>query len=96
MSGGKSLQELAGQMRRYPQILVNAVVTTKEGWDSNPVILDEIQKAETVLAGRGRLLIRPSGTEAKIRVMAEGPDSAELQSLTEHLAEVIREQQNKE
>jgi len=90
---GKSLEELAGQMRRYPQVLVNARVETKEGWEQNPVIMDEIEKAEISLAGAGRLLVRPSGTEPVIRVMAEGPDEDELQKLAEALAAVIREQQ---
>jgi len=92
---GKSLQELAGQMERFPQVLVNAEVSTKDGWDTNPVISREIIEAERILAGRGRLLVRPSGTEAKIRVMAEGPDSDELHTLVERLAAVIREQQNR-
>ena len=90
---GKSLSELAGQMVRYPQLLVNAVVSTKEGWDSDPVILAEIKKVEDALAGRGRLLVRPSGTEPKIRVLVEGPDGAELKELAEGLAAIIRERQ---
>lgn len=91
---GKSLEELAGQMSRYPQILVNAVVDTKDGWDSNPAILEAIKETEKILDNRGRLLVRPSGTEAKIRVMAEGPDGAELRELAEKLALLIREQQS--
>ncbi|MCL1805129.1 MAG: phosphoglucosamine mutase [Clostridiales bacterium] len=90
---GSSLEELAGQMERFPQVLVNVAVKTKEGWDENPAILAEIKRAEEALAGSGRLLVRPSGTEAKIRVMAEGPDEGSLQALAEALAAVIREQQ---
>jgi phosphoglucosamine mutase len=90
---GRSLEELAGQMRRYPQVLVNAIVGTKEGWDRDPVILKGIREVEDALAGRGRLLVRPSGTEPKIRVMAEGPDPGELQGYAEKLAEVIRARQ---
>jgi phosphoglucosamine mutase len=89
----KTLEELAGQMKRYPQVIVNATVGTKEGWDEDPVIMDGIRKVEDALAGSGRLLVRPSGTEPKIRVMAEGSDSDELQILAEGLAELIRERQ---
>jgi len=91
---GKPLEELARCMERFPQVMVNAAVESKEGWDRNPVILDAVKKAEEMLAGRGRLLVRPSGTEAKIRVMAEGPDREELQKLAEDLAALIREQQS--
>lgn len=90
---GKTLEELAGQMKRYPQVIANAAVDTKDGWDENPVILKEIRKVEDALKGQGRLLVRPSGTEAKIRVMAEGPDEDGLRKLADDLAEVIRAQQ---
>ena len=90
---GKTLEELAGQMKRYPQIIVNATVETKEGWDGDPVILKEIKRVEDALNGTGRLLVRPSGTEPMIRVMAEGPDSDELRVLAEGLAAVIRDRQ---
>jgi len=90
---GESLEALAGQMERFPQVLVNAAVETREGWDENPVILRAIKEAEDLLADRGRLLVRPSGTESLIRVMAEGPDQDELQELAEKLAGIIKEQQ---
>ena len=90
---GQSLAELASRMACFPQVLVNADVETKEGWDADPQILQAIREAEETLAGRGRLLVRPSGTESKIRVMAEGPDPAELQALAESLAAVILSRQ---
>ena len=92
---GKPLAELASQMERFPQVLVNTPVGTKEGWDADPVIAEAIREAEDVLAGRGRLLVRPSGTEQLIRVMAEGPDAAVLQDLAEKLAAIIRDRQNR-
>jgi phosphoglucosamine mutase len=90
---GRTLAELAAQMERFPQIIVNAPVDTKEGWDVNPAILAAQKEAEAVLAGRGRLLVRPSGTEAKIRVMAEGPEKGELEELAQKLAAVISREQ---
>jgi phosphoglucosamine mutase len=90
---GEPLEALAARMERFPQVLVNTAVATKEGWDSNPVISAAIREVEAALEGRGRLLVRPSGTEQKIRVMAEGPDADELQAMADRLAAVIKEQQ---
>jgi phosphoglucosamine mutase len=90
---GSTLSELSARMTRYPQVLINAVVSTKEGWDKNPVIQDEMQRVEGALGGRGRLLVRASGTEPVIRVLVEGPDEAELIELAESLAAIIRQQQ---
>ncbi|MEL7624171.1 MAG: phosphoglucosamine mutase [Clostridiales bacterium] len=90
---GKSLAELAGQMERFPQVIVNVPVETKEGWETNPAIAAARKEAEEILAGRGRLLVRPSGTEAKIRVMAEGPEKEELEELAQKLAAVISREQ---
>ncbi|MDR1192883.1 MAG: phosphoglucosamine mutase [Peptococcaceae bacterium] len=90
---GKTLAELSGQMRRYPQVLINVPVKTKEGWESNPAIAGSKLAVEEKLAGRGRLLLRPSGTEPLIRVMAEGPDEKELRHLLSGLTEVIGAEQ---
>mgnify|MGYP000996255241 FL=1 len=75
---GKSLSELAGLMTKYPQLLVNVRVLTKAGWETNSAIQDAIREAEEELGGNGRILVRPSGTEPLIRVMAEGPDQDQL------------------
>ena len=90
---GKTLAQLAGQMVQYPQVLVNVPVKTKEGWETNPAIQTAAREVEKALEGSGRLLLRPSGTEALIRVMAEGPDQTVLEELAAGLAEVIRREQ---
>lgn len=87
---GKPLAELAAVMKEYPQILIGVRVKTREGWDANPDVLEAMAQAHRVLQGKGRLLVRPSGTEPIIRIMAEGPDKAELEDLTESIAEAIR------
>ncbi len=56
----------------------------------NPAIKTAVEAAEQKLAGRGRVLLRPSGTEPVIRVMVEGEDGALVQSLTESLADVVK------
>ena len=52
-------------------------------------ITDSIKEADTVLSGRGRILVRPSGTENLIRVMAEGPDENEIRKLVEGIAKIV-------
>jgi len=89
-STGKPLSELADQVLELPQILVNVPVRTKDGWNSIPEIQSVISDAERALAGRGRLVVRPSGTESLIRVMAEGQDESEINELVSRIAEVIR------
>ena len=90
---GKSLSELAGLMTKYPQLLVNVRVLTKAGWESNSSIQDAISEAERELNGNGRILVRPSGTEPLIRVMAEGPDQDQLDELCNRVGDVIRIEQ---
>lgn len=87
---GKRLSELASIMEEYPQLLVNVPVKEREGWDQIPELTNAIADVEAQLAGRGRVNVRPSGTEKLIRVMAEGPDKTEIEKLTGQIADVIR------
>lgn len=90
---GKALSELAGLMTKYPQLLVNVRVLTKAGWETNTAIQDAISEAEEELGANGRILVRPSGTEPLIRVMAEGPDQDQLDELCNRIGDVIRIEQ---
>ena len=90
---GKSLSELAGLMTKYPQLLVNVRVLTKAGWETNVAIQDVIREAEEELGSNGRILVRPSGTEPLIRVMAEGPDQEQLNDLCHRIGDIIRIEQ---
>lgn len=87
---GKSLSELAGQMEEFPQLLVSIPVRNKSGWEKVPEIASAIKSAEKRLAGRGRILVRASGTEKLIRVMAEGPDQSELEEIVEEICTVVK------
>jgi phosphoglucosamine mutase len=78
---GKRLSELAACMRRFPQVLRNVRVGRREDLVSLPTVQGEIQHAEAVLAGSGRVLVRYSGTEPVARVMIEGPDEATIAEL---------------
>ncbi len=86
---GKPLSELAGQMEKYPQVLVNVRVADKKAAMEASEVLDAIRDGEAQLHGKGRILVRPSGTEPLVRVMAEGPDDETLQNLVDDIAAVI-------
>ena len=89
---GKKLSDLAGEMVEYPQILVNVKVANKDGWETNQNILKSIKYAEQALEGKGRVLVRASGTEKLIRVMAEGQVQSELDELAEYIASTIKKE----
>lgn len=87
---GKTLQQLGADLILYPQVLIN--VTTKQKLDLNQeAVQSAVSRAEQVLQGEGRVLLRASGTEPKIRVMVEGLNPALVQSQAEQLADVIRQ-----
>ncbi len=90
---GKSAAQLASVMEKLPQVLINVKVDNakKAGLDGDEEIAARIKAAEDVLAGTGRVLIRPSGTEPKIRVMLEGSDKALIQKEAEAIAAIIKE-----
>jgi len=87
---GKKLSELAAEMEEFPQLLVSVRVAERDGWDTKPEIISAIEDVEKKLAGRGRVVVRPSGTEKLIRVMAEGPDQRELETLVGQIADAIK------
>jgi phosphoglucosamine mutase len=89
-SEGKPLSELKQKMLKFPQLLVNVHVKTKEGWKENAAIQAAISEGEAELGDSGRILVRPSGTEALIRVMAEGPDPAQLEQVVGKIAEAVK------
>jgi len=86
---GKPLSELAACMKTYPQTLVNVRVKDHKDLTSIPEIAKKIAEIEKKLDGTGRLLVRYSGTEPKVRIMIEGEDKKEIQTLAENLAEII-------
>lgn len=91
---GISLGELANQMEKLPQILVNVKVEDKGSWENNGNIKNIITRYQEELGKRGRILVRASGTEPLIRVMAEGNDLKELDKITRDIAKVIAEELN--
>ncbi|HHW45121.1 MAG TPA: phosphoglucosamine mutase, partial [Desulfotomaculum sp.] len=84
------LSELAAQMEKLPQLLVNVRVADKDKVMQSPILAEAIRKKEELLAGEGRVLVRPSGTEPLVRVMVEGRDRAALQAIVDELVAVIQ------
>lgn len=92
LSEGESLSKLAFPMVKYPQLLVNVQVDDKKGLEGNRKIEEAIHSVETLMGGTGRVLVRPSGTEALVRVMAEGPDEHALSAYVAGIVEVVKEE----
>ena len=90
---GRKASELSGLMTSYPQLLVNVTVRTKDGWEDNPAIQKAIAEGDAALGETGRILVRPSGTEPLIRVMAEGPDQQQLDVLCHRIADIVKQEQ---
>ena len=84
-----TLRELGSALRIYPQILLNVRTTNKEVLYEDADVRAAIARAEEALAHRGRVLVRPSGTEPLIRVMMEGDDQGEIDRLAHELANII-------
>lgn len=89
---GKKLSELAGEMTIYPQRLVNIRVADKHAVMDNARVADAIHKVEEEMKGQGRVLVRPSGTEPLVRVMAEAPTEKECEEYVEQIARIVEEE----
>ena len=92
----KSVSNLAGIMKIYPQVLINVRVATKPEISGVPEIKQAIDAAETSLGESGRILVRYSGTEPLCRVMAEGKNRAEIEKHAENIADIIKKELNQE
>lgn len=91
LASGQTLSQLAAEIEIFPQVLVNAKINNdyKKTYMEDSEIAAAIAGIESALAGKGRVLIRPSGTEPLVRVMLEGEDQEELLRLARGLADLI-------
>jgi phosphoglucosamine mutase len=89
---GRSLKDLAGVMTRMPQVLVNVPGVDKSRTDEDAVLAAAVAEEEASLGDNGRILLRPSGTEALVRVMVEATSADEAQAVADRLATVVRAQ----
>ncbi|SOB58071.1 phosphoglucosamine mutase [Pseudodesulfovibrio profundus] len=87
----RPLSELAGLLEPFPQVLKNVHVKRKIPFEDAPAVQDAVRKVEEAMAGKGRVLLRYSGTEAVCRVMVEGPDLDKVEMYTNDIVEVCEE-----
>ena len=89
---GRSLRELRQGMRKFPQVMINVPVSAdaQQLLAASVRITEAVRQAESELNGRGRVILRPSGTEPLIRVTLEGADSGQVEMLARRLADTVR------
>ncbi|WHY00940.1 phosphoglucosamine mutase [Neobacillus sp. DY30] len=88
----KTLSELAADMKKFPQKLVNVRVTDKHHVTDNEKVKTVIEQVEAEMNGNGRILVRPSGTEPLVRVMAEAPTEELCESYVDRIVSVVKEE----
>lgn len=86
---GRRLSELRAAIPRYPQVLVNVRVRARDGVATSPPVARAVADATTRLATRGRILVRPSGTEPVVRIMVEAEHQSEAEGIAAEVAAVI-------
>ncbi|UCC56098.1 MAG: phosphoglucosamine mutase [Gammaproteobacteria bacterium] len=87
--GGKTLHELKHGMSKYPQHMINVPVSNGVDLDATPAVQEAVRSVEQRLAGKGRVLLRPSGTEPVVRVMVEGEDEQQVIKEADQLASKV-------
>lgn len=88
--GGSSVGELAASMRRFPQVLENVSTDDPAAAAASATVEGAVREAERALRDRGRVLVRPSGTEAVVRVMVEAETEDEARAHAEAIADAVR------
>jgi phosphoglucosamine mutase len=85
---GATLAEAAAQIQMLPQVMINSAVRHRDQWEVDPEFAAAVAEADARLGARGRILVRPSGTEPKIRIMVEGDDADEINHIARELSEL--------
>ncbi|MCK5881614.1 MAG: phosphoglucosamine mutase, partial [Sinobacterium sp.] len=86
---GLSLLEILKPVKKFPQKMINVKVADKKAIAEHKDVVKAVAKVSAKLADRGRVLLRPSGTEPVVRVMVEGEDGALVSTLVHELAEIV-------
>ncbi len=87
---GETLSEITRDLHMLPQVLINCRLAAGFDWTQQKPLIEAKEEVERTLEGRGRVLIRPSGTEPLLRIMVEAEDRAEAQSLAEKIAATLK------
>ncbi|HSK92526.1 MAG TPA: phosphoglucosamine mutase [Candidatus Angelobacter sp.] len=82
----RPLSELAAAIPRWPQVVINSAVARRDDWGEDETFVAAVERATERMGERGRVLVRPSGTEPKIRIMVEGDDAGEIDEIARELA----------
>jgi phosphoglucosamine mutase len=85
-AAGGPLSELAARIPRLPQVVINSAAARRDAWQDDDAFMAAIERATQRMGNRGRVLVRPSGTEPKIRIMVEGDDGGEIAEIARELA----------
>jgi phosphoglucosamine mutase len=91
---GPTLAELAGRIPRLPQVMINSAVRHKDSWQLDPAFVAAVADAESRLGSRGRILVRPSGTEPWLRIMVEGEQLEQVTEIAHALDELAQARLN--
>lgn len=91
VQSGRPIVELKEAMTKFPQKLVNVRLQQRVDVTRTPAVQKAVAEVEAILAGQGRVLLRPSGTEPLIRVMVEGRDEAQVDELAQYIATAVRD-----
>ena len=89
-AGKQSLAEAAADMTLYPQVLINVLIEKGQDYTKHPMVQAAVAAANDALAGKGRVLLRPSGTEPLLRVMVEGEDGEKVRASADAIAQAVR------
>ena len=93
-AAGEPLSALAGRIPRLPQVVINSVVRRRDDWRDDPIFAAAVDRATADIGDRGRILVRPSGTESKLRIMVEGDDADEIGRVARELASLAEARLN--
>ena len=85
-AAGRPISGLVDQIPRLPQVMINSAATRRDTWQDDPHFAAAVERATALMGDRGRILVRPSGTEPKIRIMVEGDDAQEIERIARELS----------